>query len=389
MHHDDQVALAKALLAKLESKTPTLDESGPWHFDLAPRMGDKVLQQERERILWHCPGLFAFSSSLPEPDTFQVVELSGLSVLMTRDSNGTAHAFHNACRHRGAKLMDKSCGHAARLVCPYHGWAYDTRGRFVGAPLEECFPDIQRHTSGLTELPVAEKDGLLWGVLDRSQRDALDTFIQGLPADFATFGFQNHQVYLEQSRSWKFNWKLGVDTFLENYHFPVLHRNTVAGRIIGNVSINDDFGKIRRSILARDTLKELRNKPETTWDVLPRVVSTYFIYPNIILFFFGDRCETWRMDPGADWRSCKVHYALYAPKPGQISAADQSKRNQYFDRQAEAALKIVEIEDFPVAEGIQSTMEQGQIAKVVYGQNEPNLGLFYQRINHDLGREKS
>ena len=57
--------------------------------------------------------------------------------------------------------------------------------------------------------------------------------------------------------------------------------------------------------------------------------------------------------------------------------------------QAEAALKIVEIEDFPVAEGIQCSMEQGQISEVVYGKNEPNLALFYQRMNQDLGREES
>lgn len=387
MNHDDQVTLAKALLAKLESKTPTADASGPWHFELNPRMGDTALQRERERILLSSPGLFAFSSSLPEPETYQTVDLSGRSVLLTRDSDGTVHAFDNACIHRGAKLVDEGCGKAARLVCPYHGWAYDSRGRFVGAPLADCFPDIQRHTTSLAELPTVEKDGLIWGVLDRSQGDALDSFVRQLPPEFATFAFQDHQVYLQQSRTWNFNWKLGVDTFLENYHFTVLHRNTVAGRIIGNVSINDDFGRVRRSILARDTLKELRDKPESTWDVLPRVVSTYFIYPNTILFFFGDRCETWRMEPGADWRTCKVQYALYAPEPAETSEAAQSKRNQYFDSQAAAALKIVEIEDFPVAEGIQSTMEQGQISEVVYGQNEPNLALFYQRIRDDLGHD--
>mgnify|MGYP001823116482 FL=1 len=388
MHHDDQVTLAKALLAKLESKTPTIDDSGPWHFDLASRMGDNVMNKERDRVLRRYPGLFAFSSSLPGPDSYQTVELCGLSVLLTRDNDGAVHAFDNACIHRGAKLVDQGSGPAARLVCPYHGWAYDSRGRFVGAPLADCFPDVQHHTSSLADLPVVEKDGLIWGVLDRSECDALDAFVRQLPPEFATFAFQDHQLYLQQSRSWNFNWKLGVDTFLENYHFTVLHRHTVAGRIIGNVSINDDFGRIRRSILARDTLKELRDKPENTWDVLPRVVSTYFIYPNTILFFFGDRCETWRMDPGTHWRSCKVHYALYAPESEQMDEAALSLRNQYFDRQAEAALKIVEIEDFPVAEGIQSTMEQGQISEVVYGQNEPNLALFYQRIRDDLGCEE-
>lgn len=388
MEHSEQIRIAKELLSELDSKRATRDESGPWRFDLTPRMGEEVKNKEVEKILLRRPTLLGFSSLLPEPFSYRTVEIAGRSILLTRDADGVAHAFHNVCIHRGAKLVNQSCGQAEKLICPYHGWAYDTQGRLLGAPLSECFSDVERHTSTLKSISLREVSGLLFGILEPSQAHLLDQFVSELPPEFASFGLENQQPFLEQTREWKFNWKLGVDTFLENYHFNVLHRNTVAGRIIGNVSINDDYGFIRRSILARDTLAELREKDENEWDVLPRVVSTYFMYPNTIFFFFADRCETWRMDPGHDWRSCRVHYALFAPELESINEPPESERKDYFEKQAGAALKIVEIEDFPVAEGIQASMEQGQIKEVVYGQNEPNLSVFYRRLDEDLKSDR-
>ena len=37
-------------------------------------------------------------------------------------------AFHNVCRHRGARLLDGHGHCPGNIVCPYHGWSYRQDG---------------------------------------------------------------------------------------------------------------------------------------------------------------------------------------------------------------------------------------------------------------------
>ena len=47
----------------------------------------------------------AMSADLPNPGDCLSVEHLPIPVLLTRDRDGTAHAFFNVCRHRGAQLI--------------------------------------------------------------------------------------------------------------------------------------------------------------------------------------------------------------------------------------------------------------------------------------------
>ena len=46
-----------------------------------------------------------------------------------RGRDGEVRAFHNVCRHRGARICNAGQGKAKLLVCPYHAWTYDLDGR--------------------------------------------------------------------------------------------------------------------------------------------------------------------------------------------------------------------------------------------------------------------
>src|SRR5690606_38862969 len=46
-------------------------------------------------------------------------------------------ALLNACSHRGMPLCRDEKGRSQTFKCPYHGWAFNKRGKFVGAPFEK------------------------------------------------------------------------------------------------------------------------------------------------------------------------------------------------------------------------------------------------------------
>ena len=81
------------------------------------------------------------------------------SIALFRGQDGTIGAVENRCAHRQVKL---SLGEVAgcRLVCPYHGWQYDTAGRLVAIPhalFGQPMPRVR-----LAAFPVRERYGLIW-----------------------------------------------------------------------------------------------------------------------------------------------------------------------------------------------------------------------------------
>ncbi|MBV9281781.1 MAG: Rieske (2Fe-2S) protein, partial [Chloroflexi bacterium] len=98
---------------------------------------------ERERVFaasWIAVGC---ASQLRESGQALVVAVAGRSIIVTRDKGGRLWAFHNVCRHRGARLLDDGCQtlRTSRIRCPYHSWTYDLAGNCVGTPLFEGDPE--------------------------------------------------------------------------------------------------------------------------------------------------------------------------------------------------------------------------------------------------------
>src|SRR5208282_4780819 len=54
-------------------------------------------------------------------------------------SNGGLHAWQDLCLHRGARLSGGRVKDEC-LICPYHGWNYDSSGRCVYIPAHPAQP---------------------------------------------------------------------------------------------------------------------------------------------------------------------------------------------------------------------------------------------------------
>lgn len=81
------------------------------------------------------------------------------SIAIFRGKDGKLAAVENRCAHRQLKL---SAGVVVgcNLVCPYHGWHYDQKGRCTHIP-HELFGNKQPEFK-LREYPLQVKYGLIW-----------------------------------------------------------------------------------------------------------------------------------------------------------------------------------------------------------------------------------
>jgi len=338
-------------------------------------------QLERERLFRGRPLFMGMSCRLPEPGDYLAEEIAGVPVLLVRGREKTLRAFANICRHRGAPVAT-GCGNARAFACPYHGWTYALDGKLAGMPQEAAFPGIDKSTHGLAPLPAGERHGMIFVRLAPGMPLDIDVdaHLAGLGDEFGAYGFERYSHFGSETMTPAINWKFGIDTFLESYHLPALHRTTVAPLIRGNLGSFDAFGDHGRLAFARHSSAAWDEKPDSEWEVLAHIVPVYRMFPNAIVVFQSDHLETWRMLPGETPDRSVIEFALYTPEPPATA-----KARAYWRKNYELAIKTVLDEDFALGERMQRGFMSGLQAEVVYGRNEPALIHFHQRLRAALG----
>ncbi|MFP6638839.1 MAG: aromatic ring-hydroxylating dioxygenase subunit alpha [Myxococcota bacterium] len=162
-------------------------------------------------------------SELRKPGDFITLDLWRDSVVILHGRDGELRAFLNICRHRASRLLDGRGNCGATIRCRYHGWSYWNDGGLSGIPSPENFPGVDRSQLGLLEIQCEVYRGLVFVRIDgdgpsvASQLGQVDGWIKSYrPEDY---------VLLSEpvTETWKANWKIAWDNYLENYHIPVGH----------------------------------------------------------------------------------------------------------------------------------------------------------------------
>jgi glycine betaine catabolism A len=108
---------------------------------------------------WICAG---HVSMVGRPGAYISREVGEYAFIVIGSEDGSPRAFHNVCRHRGARLIEQAEGTVRRrLQCPYHAWSYDLDGNLRGAPHMEDVEDFQFECFGLVEIPCQVAGGLV------------------------------------------------------------------------------------------------------------------------------------------------------------------------------------------------------------------------------------
>ncbi len=379
MKRQTQLGLARVLQAHVRNGSTDL---APEIFrnPVAAYSDPARAQLERERLFRGQPLFMGMSCRLPDPGDYLAEEIAGIPVMLVRGRDGVLRAFANICRHRGAPVAS-GCGNARVFSCPYHGWTYALDGKLAGIPEEASFPGIDKETHGLLQLPAGESRGLIFVRLTPVGSPQLDVeaFLADLGEEFGAYGFERYSYFASETMTPAINWKFGIDTFLEAYHLPALHRATVAPLIRGNLGAFEAFGDHGRLTFARHSSAAWDEKPDSEWDVLPHIVVVYRLFPNTIVVFQSDHLETWRMFPGETPEYSVIEFALYAPE-----APATDKARAYWQKNYDLAIRTVLDEDFALGERMQRGFMSALQADVVYGRNEPALIYFHQRLHAAL-----
>ncbi|MDB5783382.1 aromatic ring-hydroxylating dioxygenase subunit alpha [Caballeronia mineralivorans] len=163
----------------------------------------------------------AVEPDVPEAGDYMTVELGNDSILIVRDDDMQIRAFHNVCRHRGARLCSSEKGSLGNIVCPYHSWTYNLNGdlmftEHMGEQFDKCKHSLKKvhleNLAGLIFICLADTPPADFAVLRASMEPYL------LP-----HGLADCKVAASIDIIEKGNWKLTMENNRECYHCVANH----------------------------------------------------------------------------------------------------------------------------------------------------------------------
>ena len=89
---------------------------------------------EQERVFKNTWVFAAFAHKISNPGDLLPVQVAGQPIVLVRGDDSKIRAFHNVCRHRGAKLVDVESAGCRTIVCPNHSWSYSLSGKLLARP---------------------------------------------------------------------------------------------------------------------------------------------------------------------------------------------------------------------------------------------------------------
>lgn len=202
----------------LRLPTPTLPTR--WYLDSD--------QYEKElNAIWYRHWQYVCrAEDLVAPGDYQTIVVGNQNVIVLRDEGGDLQAYFNTCRHRGSVLLTEQSGKldkASRILCPYHRWAYSSKGDLLATGSGTPPEGFHATDHGLYSVAIQEWCGFVFINLDvespAALSDAFDKY--SVPLD--------NWPLTEMRRGDSFetvlncNWKLFWENFNECLHCPNLH----------------------------------------------------------------------------------------------------------------------------------------------------------------------
>jgi choline monooxygenase len=329
----------------------------------------EVYAHERTAVFgaaWLC---VARAAQLSRPGHYVATTIAGWPILVVVADDGQLRAFHNVCRHRAGPLAWDGDGHAASLVCRYHGWVYDLGGRLKrardfggsrgaggsGGAGGSCGPGVR-----LTEVRVEAWRGLVFVNLSSTGPSLLTDF-GDFAGECAGFPIEDFVFSHEVVHDLPVNWKTYADNYLEGYHIPLVHpalaREIDAHRY--RVDVGDRW--CRHSAPARDG-----SMVAGRW---------LWRWPNLALNLYPDGMNVERFLPVGPRRTQVVYQYFFREGADHASMEDSTR----------LSAELMD-EDRAICEAVQRNLESGAYdCGELSPKHEQGVAAFQQLVRQALG----
>lgn len=189
---------------------------------LASRYYDPVFfRKEMDRVWSRVWQMACREEEIPKVGDYQIYEIVGKSLIVTRTAPGEIRAFYNSCLHRGRKLVTVP-GSKSEFRCPYHGFAWNCDGTFKENPIPWDFPQWKDRDLSLPEAKVATWGGFVF-VNFNLEAPALESVLGPLAKDFERYDFDNRYKAVHVAKVVRANWKAVAEAFMESHHSITTH----------------------------------------------------------------------------------------------------------------------------------------------------------------------
>lgn len=305
--------------------------------------GDEFFALEAQQ-LWNCGWVcVGYESQVSSPGDLIATDIHEQPLLLVRDKASQLRAFHNVCRHRGARLVEED-SHCSVIRCPYHSWGYGLDGRLLGAPYFQGL-DVPRHAAehfkmcaeqkgafrkedyGLLPVRVDSWGGLLFVNLS-GDACSLNEWLGDLPQSYSRYPLDELKLVRRKQFSISANWKLVAENFMEYYHLPGVHPE------LCNISGFDNHhrrqGPGMYTGMCTSPISVDPNTVRLDLPVFPGLNATesesvYFIllFPNVALWIFPNHMLTLLFRPESPTSTVESMDMLIHPSAGEDSACEE------------------------------------------------------------------
>lgn len=187
-------------------------------------------QREQAEMFAHVWTCACVTTDVPQPGDYRVVQIGRFPMFVIRGADGTLHAYHNICRHRGTLILKGSGNQHHGIVCRYHAWTHELDGGLRGLPKrKELFPDLDTRGLGLHRGGL----GVLGDLIFVNPDPHAETFESWLAGMETTRMWPHRVADLAEKRPVRYeiavNWKLFCENAMDGYHLSYLHDQTLKG----------------------------------------------------------------------------------------------------------------------------------------------------------------
>lgn len=380
MKRDVELALIDQVLAQLENNTPHMEDIGG-SAPVAEYLDPQRYLQELEQIFQGFPIALAHTSELAQCGDFITRQALGKSLILIRGSDGRVRAFLNACRHRGAQLLNEASGNTRVISCPYHSWSYRQDGGLNGMPGKEGFCDHQTETLGLLSFPCAERYGLIWVQFTARPVDETEqlwsTWFAPVDEELSALDIGSHYLYSTREVVIEANWKAVNDAFMEGYHFRFVHKNSVSPLYCDNQGVFLPLGPHYRYFLAHRKMLAQAEVPREERRLRENCLMVYQLFPVTSIQVLPDHLFIHTLLPLGIDKSI-IRNVMLIPQPPKVE-----KEHRYWQGNRDLVQQALD-EDHQAAEGVQRGIASGVNADLLFGRYEQGIVHMHEHFNQAL-----